>query len=316
MVWFVKRLLISILLVWIVGSVVFSIIYLVPGDPAELLLSQSGSAPDPATVAALRTQLGLDQPFLQQYLQAWKGFVHGNFGYSLRDEASVGAEIAKRLPRTFELIGAAALISALVGIPFGVAAALSRSMWIDRVLSAIAGLGISIPIYVVGTGILYLLAQYWRLVPAGGFVNFSEDPVQHLILLIMPATTIAVGLSATIFRITRTAVLEIALKDYIRTARAKGVSRPRAMIHHVVRNALLPITTVFGLQLGGLLGGTVLVEYVFNWPGLSSLLVSSVNYRDYPMVVGIIMTISIVFVLLNLLIDILYGVLDPRSRVA
>ncbi|ACM39450.1 ABC transporter permease [Agrobacterium vitis] len=316
MVWFVKRLLISILLVWIVGSVVFSIIYLVPGDPAELLLSQSGSAPDPATVAALRTQLGLDQPFLQQYLQAWKGFVHGNFGYSLRDEASVGAEIAKRLPRTFELIGAAALISALVGIPFGVAAALSRSMWIDRVLSAIAGLGISIPIYVVGTGILYLLAQYWRLVPAGGFVNFSEDPVQHLILLIMPATTIAVGLSATIFRITRTAVLEIALKDYIRTARAKGVSRPRTMIHHVVRNALLPITTVFGLQLGGLLGGTVLVEYVFNWPGLSSLLVSSVNYRDYPMVVGIIMTISIVFVLLNLLIDILYGVLDPRSRVA
>ncbi|BCH67826.1 MULTISPECIES: ABC transporter permease [Rhizobium/Agrobacterium group] len=316
MVWFVKRLLISILLVWIVGSVVFSIIYLVPGDPAELLLSQSGSAPDPATVAALRTQLGLDQPFLQQYLQAWKGFVHGNFGYSLRDEASVGAEIAKRLPRTFELIGAAALISAFVGIPFGVAAALSRSMWIDRVLSAIAGLGISIPIYVVGTGILYLLAQYWRLVPAGGFVNFSEDPVQHLILLIMPATTIAVGLSATIFRITRTAVLEIALKDYIRTARAKGVSQPRTMIHHVVRNALLPITTVFGLQLGGLLGGTVLVEYVFNWPGLSSLLVSSVNYRDYPMVVGIIMTISIVFVLLNLLIDILYGVLDPRSRVA
>lgn len=316
MVWFVKRLLISILLVWIVGSVVFSIIYLVPGDPAELLLSQSGSAPDPATVAALRTQLGLDRPFLQQYLQAWTGFVHGNFGYSLRDEASVGAEIAKRLPRTFELIGAAALISALVGIPFGVAAALSRSMWIDRVLSAIAGLGISIPIYVVGTGILYLLAQYWRLVPAGGFVNFSEDPVQHLILLIMPATTIAVGLSATIFRITRTAVLEIALKDYIRTARAKGVSRPRTVIHHVVRNALLPITTVFGLQLGGLLGGTVLVEYVFNWPGLSSLLVSSVNYRDYPMVVGIIMTISIVFVLLNLLIDILYGVLDPRSRVA
>jgi peptide/nickel transport system permease protein len=314
MAWLVRRIGISIVLVWVVASVVFLAIHLVPGDPAELLLSQGGAAPDPATVADLRDQLGLNRPLYVQYADNMVRLLHGDLGKSMQDDSPVADEIGRRLPRTLELIAAAALFSIVIGIPTGTTAAMRRGGLFDRVASGMAGLALAIPVFVIGTLMVMVFAQLLRWVPAGGYVPLARDPLQHLELLSMPALAIGIGLAAAVFRMTRAAVLDVMLRDYVRTARAKGVVHRRILVHHVVRTALMPVVTVLALQLGTLLGGTVLVEYVFNWPGLSGLLVSAVNARDYPEVVGIVLVISMLFVALNLVVDVLYGVLDPRVR--
>jgi peptide/nickel transport system permease protein len=309
-----RRVGVAIGLVWFVATFVFLAIHLVPGDPAELLLSQGGVAPDPGTVAELREKLGLDQPLLRQYAAYLAALLRGNLGSSLLDDHSVAAEIALRLPRTLELIGAAALLALVIGLPAGTFAALRAGSTSDRVLSALAGIGLSIPVFVVGTLAILVFAQKLRWVPAGGYVPFARDPLQHLLVLAMPAATIAVGLAAVIFRMTRSSVLEVLGRDHVRAAQARGIAPARIVTRHVLRNALIPIVTVLALHLGSLLGGTVLVEYVFNWPGLSGYLVRAVELRDYPEVTGIVLTISVLFVLLNLLVDLLYAVLDPRVR--
>ena len=314
MAWALRRIATSVALVWIIITIVFLAIRFVPGDPAELLLSQGGMAPDPDTVAALREQLGLNAPVLVQYRDSLIALLQGDLGRSMRDEAPVAAEILHRLPRTLELIGMAALLAVLIGLPAGAWAALRRGGLFDRATSNIAGLALAVPVFVVGTVFVLVFAQWLRWTSAGGYVPFAQDPMQHLALLMMPAGAIALGLTAVVFRMSRAAVLDVAAKDWVRTARAKGLSPRRVMLRHVVRNALSPVVTVLALHLGTLLGGTVLVEYVFNWPGLSGLLVDAVNARDYPEVVGIVLVISVLFVLLNLLVDLLYGVLDPRVR--
>ncbi len=310
----VRRVAVAVGLVWFVATAVFLAIHLVPGDPAEMLLSQGGVAPDPAAVAELREKLGLEQPLLRQYGAYLAGLLRGNLGTSLIDDHSVAAEIALRLPRTLELIGAAALLALLAGLPAGTFAALRAGSIGDRLLSALAGIGISIPVFVVGTLAILLFAQKLRWVPAGGYVPFARDPLQHLLVLAMPAATIAVGLAAVVFRMTRSAVLETLGRDHVRAARARGIAPGVIVMRHVLRNSLTPIVTVVALHLGTLLGGTVLVEYVFNWPGLSGYLVRAVELRDYTEVTGIVLTISVLFVLLNLLVDLLYAVLDPRVR--
>lgn len=309
-----KRIAVALGLIWAVVSLVFLVIHLVPGDPAELLLSQGGVAPDPGAVTELRERLGLDQPIWSQYLTYLSGLLHGDLGSSLQDEHSVAAEIVLRLPRTLELIGAASLIAVLFGLPLGTIAALKAGSAIDRLLAAAVGLGLSVPVFVIGTLAILVFAQRLHLVPAGGFVPFWRDPIQHLVLLMMPAATIAVGLGAVVLRMTRSAVLDVVGRDHVRAARARGVRPGRIVIHHVVRNALIPVVTVVGLHMGALLGGTVLVEFVFNWPGLSGYLVRAVELRDYPEVVGIVLVISVVFVLINLAVDLLYAVIDPRVR--
>jgi ABC-type dipeptide/oligopeptide/nickel transport system permease component len=314
--WALRRVGVSLLLVWIVASIVFIAIRLVPGDPAELLLQQGGAAPDPAIVAQLHEQLGLDRPFLEQYVDSFRRLGHFDLGRSLEDDSPVAGEIIQRLPRTLELIATAALIALAIGLPTGLSAGLLPRGALDRIASSIASLGLATPVFVVGTLFVLLFAQWLRLVPAGGYVPFARAPGQHLLLLAMPATTIALGLAATVFRMTRASVLDVSVRDYVRTARAKGLRRARVIVHHVLRNALMPVVTVVALNLGTLLGGTVLVEYVFNYPGLSGLLVQAVNNRDYPMVEGIVLVISILFVTLNLLVDLIYAALDPRVRYA
>ena len=309
-----RRLLVALLLIWVVVTFVFLAIHLVPGDPAELLLSQGSVAPDPGAVAELRERLGLDRPILEQYADYIGGLLEGDLGVSLRDEHSVTAEIALRLPRTLELVGAAGLLALIFGLPAGTWAALRAGGAADRVLGAIAGVALSVPVFVVGTVAILVFAQKLRWVPAGGYVTFARDPLQHLILLAMPAGTIAIGLGAIVFRMTRSSVLEVLGRDYVRAAHAKGLTPRRIVLHHVVRTALIPVVTVLALHLGSLLGGTVLVEFVFNWPGLSGYLVRAVEARDYPEVIGIVLTISVLFVLLNVLVDLLYAVLDPRVR--
>lgn len=314
MSWLLRRCLTSLLLIWVVASIVFLAIRLVPGDPAELLLSQGGVAPDPAAVSELRAQLGLDQSIVAQYFASLRRGLVGDLGQSLQDGSPVSQEIGRRLPRTLELIGAAALIALVFGVQGGLMAASSRGGVFDHASSLAAALAMAVPVFVVGTLLVLLFAQYLHLVPAGGYVPLAQDPVRHLTLLAMPALTIALGLTASVFRMTRAAVLDEQRRDHVRTAWAKGLTRRRVMLRHVLRNALIPVVTVFALHLGTLLGGTVLVEYVFNYPGLSGLLVEAVNARDYPEVQGVVLVISVLFVALNLAVDLLYAVLDPRVR--
>jgi peptide/nickel transport system permease protein len=314
MLWAVKRIGVSLLLVWVVASIVFLAIRFVPGDPAELLLAQGGAAPDPDSVAQLHQQLGLDRPIWVQYAANFRGLLHGDLGQSLQDQSPVAGEIWRRLPRTLELIAAAAILALASGLPAGLLAALRRGGIFDRIASWVAAAGLAVPVFVAGTLLVLVFAQELRWVSAGGYVPLLRAPGRHFALLAMPAATIAFGLFSTIFRMTRAAVLDVSMRDYVRTARAKGLRRRRILLRHVLRNALMPVVTVLALNLGTLLGGTVLVEYVFNYPGLSGLLVDAVNARDYPEVEGVILVISILFVTLNLLVDLLYAVLDPRVR--
>ena len=311
-----RRIGLALLLVWVVASIVFMAIHLVPGDPAEILMSTGGTAPDPAAVAVLRERLGLNRPLGTQYLAFLAGLLRGDLGVSLVDDYPVLDEIALRLPRTLELIAAGTVLAILIGVPAGTWAALNRGGGFDRVASATAAFVLAIPVFVVGTLLVLLLAQTLRLMPAGGYVPFAKSPSQHLLLLTLPAVAIAKGLTAVLFRMTRSSVLDVVAQDHVRTARAKGLGPGRVVLKHILRNALSPVLTVLGLHMGALLGGTVLVEYVFNWPGLSTPLLRAVESRDYPMVVGIVLVVSTLFLTINLITDLLRAALDPRIRSA
>jgi peptide/nickel transport system permease protein len=312
MTYLLRRVLVSLGLVWVVASIVFMAIHLVPGDPAELLLSAGGAVPDPATVADLRDRLGLNQPLLTQYGAFLAGLLHADLGSSLVDDTPVLQEIGLRLPRTLELIAAATLLATGLALPCGTWAGLHPDGVFDRMASWIAALVQAIPVFVVGTLSVLVLAQLLHLMPAGGYVPLAQAPLRHLALLAMPAFAIGIGLAAVLYRMTRSSVMDVAGRDFVRTARAKGLSAFRVVFRHVLRNALSPVLTVLGLHMGALLGGTVLVEYVFNWPGLSTPLLGAVEARDYPMVVGIVLVTSSLFLLINLVVDLLYAVLDPR----
>ena len=314
MAYVLRRVAISIGLIWTVATLIFLVLRMIPGDPAELLLSSGGVAPDPAQVLELRERLGLEAPLLQQYASFIGQLLRLDLGTSLTDDYPVMDEIAKRLPRTIELILAATILAVAIGMPIGVVAALRRGSGMDRTLSAVASFNQSLPVFVTGTLLILVFAQQLRWVPAGGYVAFAQDPARHMTNLLMPAVTIAIGLSTVVFRMTRASVLETLDRDWVRTARAKGLAPRHVVRRHVLRNSLGPVVTVIGLQMGTLLGGTVLVEYVFNWPGLSGYLVRAVEQRNYPEVQGIVLVICALFVFLNLVVDLLYAVLDPRVR--
>lgn len=310
----IKRTLAAILLSVAVASIVFLALYLVPGDPAVVLLSAGGVEPPAEAVRALRLELGLDQPILLQYFAFLGDLLQGNLGHSFSNNLSVWDTISMRLPRTLELILSATGISLIVGIPGGLIAAMNQGEAVDRFLSFLASIALSLPIFVIGTAMIFVFAQKLHLVPAGGFVAFSQDPARHLLLLLMPAIAIAIGFSATVFRMSRATVATVLTKDWVRTARSKGISERRVMTWHIVRNALGPVATVVGLQMGNLLGGSVLIEYVFNWPGLSGFLVTAIENRDYPGVRGTVLVVASLFIFINLVVDMLYMVLDPRVR--
>jgi peptide/nickel transport system permease protein len=309
-----KRTLAAILLAVAVASIVFMALHLVPGDPAEVLMSAGGVAPAPEAVHALRVELELDKPILAQFLTFFGSLLHGDLGRSFTDKSPVIDTILVRLPRTLELIATATVMALAVGIPAGLVAAMRQGESVDRFLSFLASIALSLPIFVLGTGMIYIFAQKLHLVAAGSYVAFSQDPVRHLLVLLMPSIGISVGFSAIIFRMARATVATVLTRDWVRTARSKGISERRVMLRHVVRNALGPVATVVGLEMGGLLGGSVLIEYVFNWPGLSGYLVTAIENRDYPEVRGTVLVVATLFIFLNLLVDLLYMLLDPRVR--
>lgn len=309
----VQRLAIAVVLVLLVATVVFALIHLMPGDPVLVILG-SERTPDPAVVEAVRAKLGLDQPLAVQYARWLGNLLRLDFGSSLVDNRPVWDTLAERLPRTLELVLLAVVLSCLVGIPMGVLAALRRNQAPDTVLSLLAAAGISTPVYVVGTLLVLLFGVTLRWLPVAGYVAFAESPAQHIQRLILPVIALSLGPTAIIMRLTRSSLLDVLGQDYVRTARAKGLHNQVVIYHHAVRAALIPVVTAIGLQMGILIGGSVLVEYIFNWPGLSTLLVTAIGRRDYPIVQGVILVSSSLFILINLVVELMYGYLDPRIR--
>jgi len=298
---------------WLIATLVFSVMYVMPGDPVMMLLG-SESDPSPEAVAALRARLGLDQPVLAQYLVWMRQAISFDLGASLLNGYPVIDTIRDNLPRTLELALAAVLIAAVIGIPLGLLAALYHGKRLDTVLTSFATLGISLPVYILGALLILLFALELRWLPASGYMDISRNASEHFRRLALPAITLGFGLSASITRMTRSSVLDILTRDFVRTHRAKGMPEQRVIWRHVLRNAAIPIVAIIGLQLGNLMGGTVLVEAMFNWPGLSTALVDAIQNRNYPVVQGIVLTIAALYIFINQAVEAIYAVLDPRVR--
>ncbi|MEZ4569790.1 MAG: ABC transporter permease subunit [Thermomicrobiales bacterium] len=308
----VRRLIQAAIMIFVVASLVAVFIQFIPGDPAYVILGEERATED--RVEAIRDDLGLNRPIYEQYADWLSGVVRGDLGESLISGRPIRTDLQLRIPRTFELGGAAVLISVLVGIPLGVIAARSRNSLPDVLATSFAILGLSVPVFVVGPLLVLLLSVKTDILPASGYVPFQEDPVEHLKRLALPAFTLGVLSSATIIRMTRSSVLEVLGEDYVRSARSRGLGERSVLFTHALRNALIPVVTIIGLQMGTLLGSSVLVEYIFNWPGVSTYLIDGINRRDYPIVQAVILVIAVTFILLNLLTDLIYAWIDPRIK--
>ncbi len=288
-----------------VSLVVFLLVHLLPGDPARVIAGLLASDED---VARIRHQLGLDEPLPVQLGLYFGRLVVGDLGLSARTSQPVLGEVLARLPHTIELAVTSVVLATVVGIAAGVLAAAKRGTRVDYVISAATLFGVSMPVYWLGLMLIVVFAIQLRLLPAAG----SESPES----IVLPSLTLASFSVALIARMTRSSVLEVLLHDYVRTARAKGLRERFVLSRHALRNAFLPILTVVGLQFGALLGGAVLTETVFGWPGIGQLLVDSIFARDYPVVQGIVLSFSLLFILVNLVVDVLYAYVDPQIHYA
>jgi peptide/nickel transport system permease protein len=290
----------------------FALLALVPGDPVTAML---GMEADPTTVATLRAKFALDQPLPMRFV-AWFGHVLiGDLGRSIQTGRPVTGMVLTALVPTLQLGLAALLVSLCIAIPAGIVAAARRNSMLDMAASILALTGLSLPSFWLGILLIIALSIRMPLLPSSGYTPFLGDPWEALRHIILPAFTLGAGMAAATMRMTRAAMLEVLSMDYIRTARAKGLSRRRVVWRHGLRNALLPVVTLVGLQLGQLLGGVVITESVFAWPGIGKLTVDAIFARDYPVVQGAILVTATLFVLTNLATDLLYTVLDPRLRV-
>ncbi len=308
-----RRLLSMIPVALLVSFVTFMIIHLIPGDPARVLLGESATR---ETVAALDRQLGLDKPLLVQYF-IWLGQAfHGNLGQSIQLAQPVTQAILQRLPVTLELGAISLIVSVALAIPLGVLAAARRNTPVDWLINTVSLVGTAIPNFVLGLLLILLLAVLVRPFPPGGYVPFTEDPLGNLRDLVLPVITLAAGAVAGNMRQIRASMIEVLNQDYIRTARAKGLNRGRVYFVHALRNALLPFLTIVGLQAGAILGGAVIIETIFLWPGVGLLAVQSILSKDYPVVQGIVLLSALSYMFVNLLVDISYGVLDPRINLS
>ena len=299
----IRRLLLTIPVLLGVATLVFALIHLVPGDPAQAML---GEAAPQAEVLKLRHSLGLDQPLLTQYRTFLTGLAHGDLGTSFRYNAPVTIQIREKFPNTATLAIAAMLFAILFAIPLGVLAAVFRGTVIDHVAMTMALVGISMPNFWLGPLLAILFAVRLGWLPVSGTGGFSH--------LILPAVTLGAALSAILARMTRASLLEELRELYVLAARARGLSGMRAVVRHAFRNSLIPIVTIIGLQFGAVLTGTIITETIFAWPGIGRLLIQAISFRDYPLVQGCILFISVTYVTMNLLTDLTYGFLDPRIR--
>jgi peptide/nickel transport system permease protein len=292
-----------------VAIVVFSLIHLVPGDPIRSAL---GTRFDPELYETLLVRSGLDQPIMVQFFD-WLGrALTGDLGVSFSTGRPVTAELADRLPATLLLASASLLVGLIIALPAGIISAVRQGKPVDYVASTFSQVGVSIPDFWFGIMLILLLSRTWGLLPPGGYTPITEDPVAGLQALIMPALTAGVVTGSILTRFVRSSVLEAMQADHVRLARAKGLPERYVLRHHILRNAWIPVVTITGLQLATLLGGIVVVEVVFSWPGIGRLALDSVFGRDYPVLQGAVLIIATGFLLVNLLVDLLYGKLDPR----
>ncbi len=298
-----KRLLYLLPVVWLVVSLVFLLIHLVPGDPVQQMLGEGATTTD---IVALRHAYGLDVPLPQQYLHYWRGVLHGDLGRSLRLNTSVTHLVFSRYPYTMELAIPAILLAILLSLPAGIASALHRARWQDRWLSVGSLFGLSFPSFALGPILILIFGIQLGWLPVSGTGSWAN--------LVLPVITLGSGMAAILTRLVRTTMLEELGQDYIRTARAKGLSERAVVYRHALPNAMIPLLTVLGLQFGTLLAGAIVTETIFSWPGLGRLTVAAISNRDYPLVQGCILTIGLTYVLVNLLTDALYGVVNPRVR--
>ena len=297
------RVLYTLPVVWLVVSIVFLLIHLVPGDPIQQMLGESAAAAD---IQAARHAYGLDLPMSRQYLNYWKGVLHGDLGQSLRFNQNVGSLIAERYPFTLKLTLASLLVALALSIPAGVRSARRRNRWDDRAISFASLLGLSFPNFALGPVLILFLAVNLGLLPVSG-----SGTVAHLVL---PAITMGGALAAILTRMVRTSMLEELGQDYIRTARAKGLPERTVVYRHALRNAMIPVLTVIGLQFGALLAGAIVTETIFSWPGIGRLTIQAINTRDYYLVQGCILAIGLTYVAVNMLTDVLYSAVNPRIR--
>ena len=319
-----------------VTLVAFALIRLIPGDPIEIMVGERRL--DPAAHAALMQQLGLDQPLPVQYLRYLGGLLQGDLGNSLVTREPVAAEFAVLFPATLELAMTALLLALTGGLALGIAAALRRGSWFDQLVMGLATVGNSMPVFWWGLVLIMFFSVGLQWTPVSGRVGieFDVNPVTGFMLidsalsswrgeepgsftsallhLALPATVLGTIPMAVIARMTRSAMLEVLREDYMRTARAKGLSPTRVVLHHGFRNALIPVLTVLGMQVGSLLGGAVLTETIFSWPGIGKWLIDAIARRDYPVVQAGILVSALIFIGVNLVVDVLYGVVNPRMR--
>lgn len=307
----VKRLISAIPTLFLVTLMVFSLQKLLPGDP---ITAMAGEERDPAVIAQLREQYHLNDPIPSQYFHWVGNALRGDFGTSLRTQEPVLQLIASKLPVTLELSLLAMIVALIIGITMGVLAAVNKGTWIDNGTNFLALSGISIPHFWLGVLLIMLFSVKLHWLPASGYVPFSEDPLQNLKTMLLPAAVLGTGLSATLMRHTRAAMIAVLKADYIRTARAKGLLPKKVIMKHALRNALVPIITLTTLLFGELLGGAVLSEQVFTIPGFGKMIVDSVFNRDYAVVQGVVMVVAVGFLLMNLLADVLYVLVNPRMR--
>ncbi|MDR7387844.1 MAG: ABC transporter permease [Armatimonadota bacterium] len=298
-----KRVLLALPVLLGVSVVVFVAIRLIPGDPAQIM---AGQAATEEVVRQIRQSLGLDQPLPVQYLYFLRNVVRGDLGRSLFNGAPVVEELGQRFPRTVRLALASIAVASLIGVPAGILAATRHLSWLDTLVMLVALVGVSMPVFWLGLNLILVFSVRLQWLPAFGYETW-----RHLLL---PSVTLGAASAAIVARMTRSSMLEVLGQDYIRTARAKGLAERVVVNRHALRNALIPVVTVLGLQLGTLLSGAVLTETVFAWPGIGRLLVDAVLARDYPIIQGATLLIAATFVALNLAVDLLYGLLDPRIR--
>ncbi len=308
----VRRGFISAVTLVLISLIVFTGVRMIPGDPARVL---GGTDADPAGMEEIRQKYGLNDPIAVQYFR-WVGLaLRGDLGESIRTRQSVAWTVAVKLPITVELAGLALLVALALAIPAGVVAAVRRNTTWDVLASAASLCGVSIPNFWLGIMLILLVSVRLGWLPASGFVPLVEDPVANLKRMIMPALVLGTALAAVLMRQTRNAMIEILSADYIRTARSKGLAGFAVVVRHALRNGLIPVVTILGLQMGALMSGAVITESIFVVPGFGRLIVEAVFTRDYPVVQGVVLITASSYVLINLLVDVSYTVLNPRIRV-
>ncbi len=306
-----KRLAGAFVVLVLVSLMSFAIIWLVPGDPTAAFLDTSAT---PEQVERLRRELGLDKPVIVQMLDWYGRILHGDLGHSILLNRSVTAAILERLPVTLSLAGIALVLALLIGVLAGIVAAVNHNRWPDQVVMTAALIGLSVPDFWLGIMLILLLAVKLGLFPTGGYVPLSEDPLGWLASIFMPAMTLAVIQVGFIARMTRASMLEVLNQDFIRTADAKGLKLTEIMLRHGLPNALVPVLTVAGIVAGALLGGAVIIEQVFSIPGVGRLIIGGILSRDYPVIQGGLLLLAVIYLAVNLAVDILYAAVDPRVR--